>query len=87
MIQHDIEAPTFTRHADGRVTVDRFPQVIAVSPEVLFDSDSTLLQVSDGVVMLTPGNGRAVYRLTGERIGDGWVGELVESVMHTPGGA
>ena len=49
----------FTRHEDKTITVDGFPEEIAVTPELLGSGESTMRTF----VEITAANGRAVYEI------------------------
>ncbi len=63
-----IEDIRFTRHAaDQSVTVDRFPEQIEISPELLGQA----LMYMETRITITVANGTAEYLVTGYRGGDG----------------
>lgn len=67
-MKHNIlETITFTRHDDGTVTADGFPERIAISPALLAASDPGLMrcviEYGQFHVHLKLANGRATYEV------------------------
>jgi len=60
-----MEKPTFTRHGDGRVTVDRFTQQIVVARELLEGANPELLRREGGHLLINCANGSARYIIVG----------------------
>lgn len=66
----DLENIWFTDHGDGHITVDRFPQLIRIAPELLREAGARYLTREGRTVRIHVSNGEATYRLTGR--GTGW---------------
>ncbi len=75
------ETITLTRHDDGSVTADRWPDVILVDDAALKYSDIHILHLDDATLTITVSNGRAVYAVERDWFRAAWRGTLVESEM------
>jgi hypothetical protein len=62
-----MECPVFTKHLDGRVTVDRWTPHITITKELLVEADGHLLHRDRDLITIMVSNGHASYRVTEER--------------------
>jgi hypothetical protein len=60
-----IQPMTLTKHDDGSVTADDFPEQIAVTPEVVDQHDDRWMRFDGDDLVLTLSNGTARYRYIG----------------------
>lgn len=58
----DVQPINFSKHADGRVTVDRFPTKIAVDGAFLDRADPAVVRRTDDGIEITVANGSATYK-------------------------
>lgn len=61
--------PQFTKHADGRVTVDKWTPTMLVAPELLADSFPDVLREEGDLLHVHVANGEAVYKFAPELSG------------------
>jgi hypothetical protein len=59
-----MDAIVFTRHDDGRITANGFPDEVEITDEFIAAADLSLVNRDGDCLWITVANGRACYLLT-----------------------
>ena len=79
--------PYFTRHDDGRITVDRWSPEILITDDLLEAAEADLMHCDGEFLEIHVANGAARYWLAGVATGGQNVFKLLESVLDPEDGA